>query len=742
MKQLVLALLLVASPLLAADLDVVRQNFIGYYSAAGADPTSQRMTDALGALESTARAYTAPGFLLSDGSWADINYSEAPGGSWSPWDHVRRLTVMAKAYRTQGQPLYRDPQLLAQIESALAYVNVFYGPTRLPLGNWWFWTMGIPLDLGPTLVLMRDDIDPKIYSDCVNDIALRIGSSPTSKGIVGPVPTGENLVWSSFTHLYLALLNDAPAMLASVRDAMAGAAMPTPGDGIQVDWSFHQHGPQLYTGGYGASFASDVARYMLLTRGTSFTLPPGSAAAFSNYVADGIAWSLYGNYFDASAVGRYVVRPSTTGIDGLAALLESSLFASLRQAEIRSATTQMLRSWTWPLPAELAAIASSIERASGPAAWPHGYRHYSLSDYTVDRHDGWFASIKMLSIRTKSGESTNGENLRGSRQSDGRMYLVLAGNEYFGRDVWPAFDWTRLPGTTVEQKADTANDTYGFGTRSFVGGAGDEHNGVSAMDFAALNSSLTAKKSWFFFDDAIVFLANSITCPGTNRVETIVNQWPLVDPSSQLVTGGPPGAVRWASCERIGYIFPTPVSLQSSRDTRTGTWASLGGSSDTTPHSADFVTLWLDHGANPTNATAEYTIVPNTTAAAASAWSNTNPIAILANTADAAAARDLRTNSLGIVFWRANAAVDGITADTPSIVYITGDASRKEVYVSDPTNGTGMMHLTLPGIFATNDAAYTLQYRSTTIEIPRKGQGFHATLAAPAVIAKKRATRH
>ena len=133
----------------------------------------------------------------------------------------------------------------------------------------------------------------------------------------------------------------------------------------------------------------------------------------------------------------------------------------------------------------------------------------------------------MFSTRTKSGEKTNDENLLGSRQSDGRFYLVLRGDEYFGRDVWPALDWTRLPGITVEQKADAASDVYGYGTRTFAGGTGDGRNGVSAMELAPLASALTAKKSWFFFDDAIVFLTNSITSPSTNRVETIVNQWPL-----------------------------------------------------------------------------------------------------------------------------------------------------------------------------------------------------------------------
>jgi len=114
MKRL-LVLLFLAVPLHAADIDVARQNFIDYYTAAGADRTAPMMQQALGDLENATRSDTAAGFLMSDGSWSDINYSETPAGSWGPWDHVKRLTVMAKAYNTRGQSLYHDAMLLTEI---------------------------------------------------------------------------------------------------------------------------------------------------------------------------------------------------------------------------------------------------------------------------------------------------------------------------------------------------------------------------------------------------------------------------------------------------------------------------------------------------------------------------------------------------------------------------------------------------------------------------------------------------
>ncbi len=734
MKKLLLPLALLfatAASASAADIDVVRSQFLGYATAAGASRTTPRMTEALGNLEAAARAFTAPGYLLADGSWTDINYSETPSGSWSPWDHTRRLIVMAKAYHTPGQALYRDAALRGQINAGLAYTRSYYGTNVLPLGNWWFWTLGVPLDLAPTLVLMRDEMDARVYADLVAAIQLRIGSSPTAKGLVGPTPTGQNLVASSYTHLCLALLKDDPEMLGAVRNAMSSVARPTSGEGIKRDSSFHQHGPQLYTGGYGAQFGNDVARYALITRGTAYALSADALAAFTDYVVDGIAWSLYGDHFDVSVVGREVARPSTTGYNGLAALLQASEIATPRAAEIRGAAAKMLQTWRGTMPTELAGLAAKIEAAGYAASWPSGHRHYYASDYTVHRRPGWFASVKMFSTRTKSGERTNDENLLGARQSDGRLHLVLRGNEYFGRDIFPALDWTRLPGTTVEQKADTASDTYGFGTRPFAGGTGDGQNGVSAMELAPLDSALTARKAWFFFDDAIIFLSNGITALSDNRVETIVNQWPLMDANAPLARG-----TNWAALEGVGYWFPSSTGLEITRATHSGTWASLGAHPDTTVHTKPFVTMLFNHGTSPVNATAEYAIVPNVTADQMRAWAATRPLAILANNDTVSAVRDTRTGATAITFWRAGA-IEGIQASAPALVY----ASATDLWIADPNAGSsGTIAVTIPGAWTTGAIPSVHTLRWTTIWVPRAGGQTTRVTLTPARV-KRRSVR-
>ncbi|HUP44172.1 MAG TPA: polysaccharide lyase family 8 super-sandwich domain-containing protein, partial [Thermoanaerobaculia bacterium] len=711
MKRLLPILLGLALPLHAEDIDIVRQNFVDYYTAAGAPRSSERMEKALSEMEWATATYIESGYLLSDGGWSDIDYSQQPDGAWSPWEHVRRLTMMARAYRTHGQRHYGDPALRAGIESALAKVNIFYNAWVIPTGNWWFWTIGVPLDLGPTLVLMRGDIDPQLYDDLVFAIELRIGSSPTSRGLVGPVPVGQNLVWSSFNHLALALLRDEPQRLAQVREAMARVTLPAAGDGVKSDASFHQHGAQLYTGGYGASFAIDVAKYALIARGSSYELPPASLDSFAAFLADGMAWSIHGSNFDLSAIGRSVANPHYTGFNGVAALVQASQLDLSRATEIRGSAAKMLEAWPWGLPVELAGLAARVEEAREPAAWPSGYRHYYESDYSVFRRPGWLASVKMFSIRTKSGERTNGENLLGSRQSDGRFHLALTGDEYYGADVRPALDWSRLPGITVEKSPHAASDHYGFGTNTIAGGTGDGRNGVSAMDVAPLGSTLRAKKSWFFFGDAIVFLTSAITSSSSHRVETVINQWPLDDPDAPVT--GP----NWSVAGGIGYYLPSGAAVQTARETRSGSWTALSASNtDASPRSATLLTMWIDHGVMPSNAVAEYVIVPDITPDAMRSWVASNPITIVANTPAVAAVR--RDTSVGIVFWSAGS-IEGYQSDAPAIVYSEETADSLQLSVADPTNGTGTIRITVPGRYSGPNA--TAGVRSTTISFPRDG---------------------
>jgi hypothetical protein len=215
-----------------------------------------------------------------------------------------------------------------------------------------------------------------------------------------------------------------------------------------------------------------------------------------------------------------------------------------------------------------------------------------------------------------------------------------------------------------------------------------------------------------------VFLTNSIASTSANRVETVVNQWPLLNANATLTKNGD-----WAHLENVGYWFPTPVDLKTSRETRTGTWASLGGSTDTTEIAKPFVSLWLDHGVTPSSASAEYVIVPNVTASKMAAWAASRPLTILANNATASAVRDIRNGSTGITFWRSGS-VDGISASGPATVFLMKNPSISSMTISaaDPTStATGTFTITLPGVWYTKDLPTSRTSRATIVTFPKAG---------------------
>jgi len=74
--------------------------------------------------------------------------------------------------------------------------------------------------------------------------------------------------------------------------------------------STHQHGEQLYTGGYGLVYATTSAGFYAW--GTRFEIPADRRALFSSYLLDGEQWLVRGDVIDYSTVGREITRQGLT----------------------------------------------------------------------------------------------------------------------------------------------------------------------------------------------------------------------------------------------------------------------------------------------------------------------------------------------------------------------------------------------------------------------------------------------
>ena len=302
----------------------------------------------------------------------------------------------------------------------------------------------------------------------------------------------------------------------------------------------------------------------------------------------------------------------------------------------------MFSVWTMPYSLGAVGFVSLVQSAPEAPAWPVGTKAFPKSDFILSRRASYYSSVHMSSSRVGPTETVGNENTKGRRLGDGMFYLSLNGREYFDNERLATLDWKRLPGITVEQHAATADNHCGGSacksSKSFVGGANLNGNGVAAMDLLPPGSSITqARKGWVFFDDAIVFFNRDIRATGGNSIETVINQWPLstvsaplhVDGVAQPATAGwqqtftNPG---WVVAEGMGYWFPSGGAINIKRAAQAGSWRAINPNSPTTVHTNPFLTLWVSHGASPTGANLKYVIAPNQTAFTMANWVSGAPL--------------------------------------------------------------------------------------------------------------------
>jgi hypothetical protein len=716
------------SPKGEADLARMKGNFVSYWTGAEANRDDPMVAASLHDLEESAGA--ALGAIRPDGSWEDIGYRAVPGHEFRVARHVSRVQTMAEGFRTPGQSLCGNAELARAVEQSLSFVHGLLGEHWPKSGGWWQQQVHTPRKLGETLLLMEGSVDPAIAAKVESTIRyLLMEDAPGGQGVIWHVTllapsvppaeaqraTGENMVWVAMNHLYLALLTNDAEKAGLVQAAVAGQCAIQSGatrqpfnEGIKEDYSFHQHGPLLYTGGYGRSFFEDVPHYLWIARDTRYQIPAAGIEMFAHYVLDSSLWCIYENYYDPSCRGREIARPERRPMEVPLALLVLANVANPRQDEAISAAKSFYqvnpgyRLRTEPL-------WSAIKGSRVAASVIVGHKHFWESDYTVHRREGSFASLRMFSDRTRAAECIHMEGKTSWHQSDGMLWVFLRGGDYAAHSVLPTLDWLRLPGTTVERKQlKPAEGIEGWppptGQRAFVGGAFTKDRGTSAMELAAAASVLTARKSWFFFGDEIICLGSDINCPSDNPAETIVNQWPLSDAATPLTIDSDlkPSSLpwseemlnpKWAHCDGVGYYFPQPARLKVRRAVQSGSWRDLSDSQADTVHSNPFLTLWFDHGTRAKGAAYAYAILPRKTAAQTEAYAAADEITILAHDSRAHAVRQNARNAVGVVFWEPGS-VGKLSADRACIAFYEETADGFTLAVTDPTHQASTFRVT------------------------------------------------
>ena len=622
-----------------------------------------------------------------------------------------RLRTLALAYATRGSILESNMTLRADLLGALDWMNANrYNKSKSEYANWWDWEIGTPLALNDLTVLLYDDLSAAQVADFMGAVD-RFTPKPTK--------TAANLVWQATVVAVRGVIVKNSSKIALGRDALSQVFLDaTSGDGFYADGSFLQHEIHPYAGGYGNSLLGSIVLLMHLLNGSSWAVTDSNRTNVFRWMNDAYQPLIYRGAMMDMVRGREIARRASSdhaiGASVIASMLRAASFAppaealALQRMAKYWMETDTARDFVAGAALPVIPLAKNLLRDTNVAARGEllGHFRFPRMDRVVHLRPGFGVGLSLSSSRIGNYESINAENLHGWFTGDGMLYLYNNDLAQFSDHYWPTANPYRLPGTTVDTRprADASGQSY-RGAYNWVGGASLGVSGVAGMQLDAWGSTLTAKKSWFLFDNEIVALGTGITSADQSVIETTVENRKLTDTgdNSFLVNGEPQLAtldgsaalanVSWAHLAGnvpgadLGYYFPQPTTLKGIREARTNLWSQINGKSgSSTLVARNYLTLWLDHGVNPANAGYAYVLLPNKSPAEVAGYAASPDIVILENSSRAQAVRETRLNLTAANFWNDGAAtVAGITVDKKSSVMMQTSGTELEVAISDPT---------------------------------------------------------
>ncbi|MFO8015293.1 MAG: polysaccharide lyase 8 family protein [Phycisphaerae bacterium] len=639
-----------ASAAPADDFATLRKQVVAHY-AAGA-PSAQTVKQMIARLR-------------DDGTWPDVDYTDRTRGGWATARHLYRVRDLAQAYAKPGHPLEGSADVRDAVVRALRHwIEKDYRNS-----NWWYTRIGVPKAVAPALLLMGDAVPEAL--------ARRAREQVLGRSTMGM--TGQNKVWCAGIAFLKGLLAEDPGLMRKARDAIFSELRVTTAEGIQPDFSFHQHGPQQQWGNYGLSFAGDAIRWATMFRGTSFALEEERLAVLRRYVLDGLAWTVWHGRMDVSGCGRQIFRGA--------------------QRSKGRAVLRCLQDLARLDPSAADACRRTLAACSegGPNTLV-GHKHFWRSDISIHRRPGWYASVKMSSTRVIGAETCNSENMRGLHLGDGVLYVLRRGDEY--ADLFPVWNWRRLPGTTCRQGEESLvpGGKRCRGRSEFVGGVGDGRRGLAAMVYR--RGGLTARKAWAFLDGAVVCLGAGITCDEDGPVVTSVNQCARRGPVAVSRAGGHRVIEKkgrasldgpaWVWHDGVGYIFGDGCRGHVAAEAQTGDWHRVHHRYSEKTVSRDVFSLAIDHGTKPKAAAYAYTVLPGIAAKQMAQAAKGPPAEVVSHTPAVQAVSVGEGRVVLAAFFEAGRLAWGgggtLAVDVPCLVLLDAASDEPHLYVADPTH--------------------------------------------------------
>ncbi|WP_181793995.1 polysaccharide lyase 8 family protein [Streptomyces sp. WELS2] len=709
-RALLLAAALAATPGWSAraagpdPYETLRGRWLGIALGTGYDPAAEPYASRLAQLGQRAREFQASMLPGPASLWPGHPFDPPSGITFG----YNRLWTMTQAYVQTGTGVTGDPGLLTDVLRGLDHLSAtVYNPSTARYGNWWEWQIGSPRPLMDITAALYAQAGPdRVAAACaavdhfIPD-AMLTDYSGTS--------TGANRVDLCRSVVLRGILGRSPQKIALARDALSPVfPYVTQGDGLYTDGSFVQHTWVAYSGTYGQVLLDGLGRLFALFAGSQWDITdPGRQHildsvehAYAPLIHDGLVMDCV----NGRAISRGWLRSDDQGVmrsdhyHGQALIAAITLLADGASPQERERWYGRIKGWierdtVVPILtarqfgvgdlARLHAVAASPVPA---APEPLGHRLFPAMDRAVHRTPRFTAALAMASDRIAHYECGNGENPRGWHTGSGMLSWWPRGSgDQYTDWYWPTVDWYRLPGTTVSTRrlADRAGGEWGAPRPAvrWVGGTTDGTYAAVGQHLKGLGSSLQARKSWFFLDDAVVCLGAGISCADGVPVETVVDNRNLGENGTQPLVRGRD----WAHLEgHGGWILPLGGELRTLREDRTGAWADINTTSGPERRTRRWQTLWLDHGTDPADARYAYVLLPGATRAETAARAGDRHwLSVLANDTTTQAVAVPRPGVTACTFWGAGT-VGELTVSAGASVLVVRRGRTASLRISEP----------------------------------------------------------
>ena len=506
--------------------------------------------------------------LRTDGTWADIDYTDRNGARWSLcYGHLGRIVQIARAWRVK-----EDAGLEASFHRALGWW-LRENPT---VGNWWWNDIGVPEKAGVAAVCCK----PVLTAAERQGVDALLSRRPISM-------TGQNRIWLARVALMRALVNGDADLAEQASSAISDEIAFKGVEGIQRDWSFHQHGNQPQFGNYGLSYIRDMTRLASVFAGTRFAFPSEKIGMLNGLFEKGYAWTLWKGRLDVSCIPRQW-WPDVLTTKGAAVLSAAAMLGRCG--------------------GESARIAADFAAGRGPV----GFKAFPSSAMSFYRRPGWMASHKG-GTKTIRGVETwiIGDNLKGQHQQDGSLCTTVTGREY--ENVAPLWNWRKLPGITscIDLPPSDWNDRLDWtGPNQLEDYRGEATADGGVVTFGVEREGIRYRQRITFAPDGILAETTDISCTNDSRVATCVEAANAAPDAGVVSQTDTETRLRNGAIEYVVYAPKEAVEVFIGE--RTGDYHDfMAGLAPKTLHTGRIFEVTVNHGRMPKGASCRYRILPH-----------------------------------------------------------------------------------------------------------------------------------